>query len=74
MIPVQSSELLLKYGDEALKIATTVKLTRALWIVPIALVTAFVLKKNETKKISQDNVSVFYFGFYRGFFGCDFFA
>jgi len=39
-----------KYGDEALKIATTVKLTRALWILPIALVTAFVLKKSEAKK------------------------
>ena len=28
------------YGAEALRIATTVKLTRALWIVPLALVTA----------------------------------
>ena len=26
------------YGEEALKIATTVKLTRALWIIPLALV------------------------------------
>ena len=39
-----------RYGDEALKIATTEKLTRALWIVPMALVTAFVLKKNQDKK------------------------
>lgn len=31
-----------KYGTEALGIATTVKLARALWIVPVALVTAMV--------------------------------
>lgn len=31
-----------KYGAEALAIATTVKLTRALWIVPLALATAVV--------------------------------
>ena len=29
------------YGDEALQLATTVKLARALWIVPVALGTAF---------------------------------
>ena len=29
------------YGDEALRIATTVKLTRALWIIPLSLYTAF---------------------------------
>ncbi|MFI5263171.1 MAG: YeiH family protein [Candidatus Kapaibacterium sp.] len=40
-----------KYGDEALKIATTVKLARALWIVPVALGTAF-LFKSEKKKVS----------------------
>lgn len=34
------------YGNEALKIATTVKLSRALWIVPIAFITALVLKKD----------------------------
>ncbi|WP_394130828.1 YeiH family protein [Shewanella maritima] len=28
------------YGDEALKIATTVKLARALWIIPVALLSA----------------------------------
>ncbi len=32
------------YGDEALQIATTVKLARALWIIPLALVTAFLFK------------------------------
>jgi uncharacterized integral membrane protein (TIGR00698 family) len=35
-----------KYGAEALAIATTVKLTRALWIVPLTLATAFFFKKS----------------------------
>ena len=30
------------YGDEALKVATTVKLTRDLWIIPVAFVTSFI--------------------------------
>ena len=30
-----------KYGPEALQIATTVKLARALWIIPVSLLTAF---------------------------------
>jgi len=38
-----------KYGDEALKIATIVKLTRALWIVPVSLGTIFFLKKKSSK-------------------------
>jgi uncharacterized integral membrane protein (TIGR00698 family) len=33
-----------KYGNEALAIGTTVKLARALWILPIALVTAAIMK------------------------------
>jgi uncharacterized integral membrane protein (TIGR00698 family) len=33
-----------KYGNEALALGTTVKLARALWIVPIALVTAYMMK------------------------------
>lgn len=33
-----------KYGNDALAIGTTVKLARALWIVPIALVTAYMMK------------------------------
>ncbi|MGH9711712.1 MAG: YeiH family protein [Candidatus Acidiferrales bacterium] len=33
-----------KYGNEALAIGTTVKLARALWIVPIVLVTAYMMK------------------------------
>jgi uncharacterized integral membrane protein (TIGR00698 family) len=33
-----------KYGPEALEIATTVKLARALWIIPVVLLTAFCFK------------------------------
>ncbi|RAI99381.1 putative integral membrane protein (TIGR00698 family) [Chitinophaga skermanii] len=36
-----------KYGNEALQIATTVKLSRALWIVPVALLTATTFKTGE---------------------------
>ena len=32
------------YGEEALKTATTIKLTRALWIIPLALVTSLIFK------------------------------
>ena len=39
------------YGEEALKVATTIKLTRALWIIPLALVTSFIFK-TDGKKIS----------------------
>lgn len=39
------------YGEEALKVATTIKLTRALWIIPVALVTSLIFK-NKGKKIS----------------------
>jgi uncharacterized integral membrane protein (TIGR00698 family) len=38
-----------KYGVEALQIATTVKLTRALWIVPLTLATAFFFKRKSAK-------------------------
>ena len=38
------------YSEAALEIATTIKLTRALWIIPVALVTC-VLFKNKDKKI-----------------------
>ena len=38
-----------KYGPEALQIATTVKLARALWIIPVALITAFIFKNKSGK-------------------------
>ena len=37
------------YGEEALQVATTIKLTRALWIVPVALFTSFIFKSDERK-------------------------
>lgn len=39
-----------KYGQEALQIATTVKLARALWIIPVAIGTSLAFK-NKTNKI-----------------------
>jgi len=38
-----------KYGSEALKIATVVKLTRALWIVPVTIGTALVFRRKSTR-------------------------
>ncbi|MFV8327031.1 YeiH family protein [Flavobacterium sp. ZS1P14] len=38
-----------KFGPEALQIATTVKLARALWIIPVALLTAFVFKNKSSR-------------------------
>ena len=37
------------YGKEALQVATTIKLTRALWIIPLALVTSFIFKGKDRK-------------------------
>lgn len=38
-----------KYGNEALGIATTVKLARALWIIPISFLSSFLFKQKGTK-------------------------
>nr|WP_314896718.1 putative sulfate exporter family transporter [uncultured Flavobacterium sp.] len=38
-----------KFGPEALQIATTVKLARALWIIPVALITAIVFKNKSNR-------------------------
>lgn len=37
------------YGEKALEIATMVKLTRALWIIPLTLVTMFIFKQKGAK-------------------------
>lgn len=37
------------YGEEALKVATTVKLTRALWIIPLSIFTTFYFKSKGDK-------------------------
>lgn len=39
------------YGEEALCVATTIKLTRALWIIPLALVTSLIWR-NGGKRVS----------------------
>lgn len=39
------------FSEEALEVATTIKLTRALWIIPVALLTSFIFK-SEGKKLS----------------------
>jgi uncharacterized integral membrane protein (TIGR00698 family) len=38
-----------RYGAEALQVATTIKLGRALWIIPVALITAIVFKNKSSK-------------------------
>lgn len=38
-----------KFGDEALQIATTVKLARALWIIPVAYLATLVFKNKDSK-------------------------
>ena len=39
------------YGEEALTTATTLKLARAIWIIPVALFSAF-LFRSDSKKIT----------------------
>ncbi|MDB1124462.1 YeiH family protein [Vibrio algarum] len=47
------------YGEEALKTATTLKLARALWIVPVAFISAL-LFRNNTNKITIPFFILFY--------------
>ncbi len=49
------------YGEEALRVATTVKLTRALWIIPMALISA-VLFKGDGRKVSIPWFILFFVG------------
>ena len=39
------------YGEEALQVATTIKLTRALWIIPLTLITSLIFR-SDSKKVS----------------------
>jgi uncharacterized integral membrane protein (TIGR00698 family) len=48
------------FGQEALAVATTVKLTRALWIIPITLIFSLYQSKKSLKKIT---IPWFIFGF-----------
>jgi len=38
-----------KYGAAALEVATTVKLARALWIIPVAFISTFIFKNKKSK-------------------------
>lgn len=41
-----------QYGEEALMVATTVKLTRALWIIPLSLISIFIFRSKGKGKVS----------------------
>ncbi len=47
------------YGEEALKTATTLKLARALWIVPVALISAWMFN-SQSRKLAIPYFIVFY--------------
>ncbi len=38
-----------QFGEKSLEIATTIKLTRALWIIPVAITSAYIFRKKDTK-------------------------
>lgn len=40
------------YGEQALKVATTIKLTRALWIIPVTLLFSFIYSRKTKSKLS----------------------
>lgn len=50
-----------KYGADAMQIATTVKLTRALWIIPVVFFSAMAFKKKGSTKL---NIPYFIFLFF----------
>lgn len=52
-----------KYGAEALQIATTVKLTRALWIAPVALLFSFLYRRQNAGKKTKIAIPWFIFLF-----------
>ncbi|HAS62991.1 MAG TPA: putative sulfate exporter family transporter [Vibrio sp.] len=47
------------YGEQALTTATTLKLARALWIIPVAFLSAFIFR-NDSKKITIPYFILFY--------------
>ncbi len=42
------------YGEEALQIATTVKLSRVLWIIPLSLLSLYLIKKQQSAAQQSD--------------------
>ena len=51
------------YGPQAMAVATTVKLARALWIAPIALLFAFLYRKKDTDSKAKVSIPWFIFLF-----------
>lgn len=51
------------YGMEALRLATLIKLTRALWIIPLALFTIFAFRKSNFKESGKNKISIPWFIF-----------
>src|SRR5579884_3346265 len=47
-----------KYGAQALAVGTTVKLARALWIIPVALVTAMIFSRKGAKRADGKKVKI----------------
>lgn len=53
------------YGTDALNIATAVKLSRALWIVPVSLLFAFLFRTHPTRQLTAHRIQVPWFiGFF----------
>lgn len=50
-----------KYGDEALQVATAVKLSRTLWIVPVAMVAAWFFRSSMQGKENQGKLPIPWF-------------
>ncbi len=44
------------YGEEALQIATTVKLSRVLWIIPLSILSLYLMKKEKAAQQSDQEV------------------
>ena len=52
------------YGEEALKVATTVKLTRALWIIPLSIVSIFIFaRQNRNQEGEKIKINIPWFIF-----------
>ncbi len=50
-----------QYGEEALAVATTTKLSRALWIIPIALLAVYFNSKSSTQSGQKANITIPWF-------------
>ncbi len=46
------------YGEEALQIATTVKMSRALWIIPLSLITAYIFREKSTPEAGAEKQKI----------------